>query len=556
VPLDPATPRERTAAILQDAGTRILLTQEVLVPELPDTGAHVICLDADAGLLARLPGERPPGATGGKHLAYAIYTSGSTGKPKGVMLPHDGLVNLVQAQTAAFGLEPQSRVLQFASFSFDASVSEIFMALTTGASLYVVPREVLVSPEILSSTLRRHGITTITLPPTLLRLLQPSEVSDLHTIISAGEACTPHIVRRWREGRRFFNAYGPSEATIGPTYYEAGALPEDATAVPIGRPIHNVEVYVVDAHLQPVPVGVPGELCIGGIGLARGYLHQPAQTAARFVPNPFATRGQAESSRLYRTGDLVRFLPDGNLEFLGRVDNQVKIRGFRIELEEVEGALRQHPGVREVAVMAQPAGLEEGSNGKSGGQRLVAYITRAQEGAPAAGELRAFLKETLPDYMVPSAFVVLESMPTTASGKIDRRALPVGVDAQALETGAEFLMPRTEIEQALADIWRQVLGAEKVGVYDNFFDLGGHSLLMARVHAAVQETVGREIPIVELFRYPTISALARYLSDGGDSLATAAQKGQERAQRQRDALAQQRARQQEMARQRASRRNG
>lgn len=556
VPLDPATPRERTAAILQDAGAGIVLTQEVLATELPDTGAHVLCLDADAGLLARLPSDRMPDATSGAHLAYAIYTSGSTGKPKGVILQHDGLINLVQAQTEAFGLGPECRVLQFASFSFDASVSEIFMALTTGASLTMVSREVLLSPQALTEVLREQAITTITLPPTLLRLLEPAELPELRTIISAGEACTPEIVQRWREGRRFFNAYGPSEATIGPTFFEASELPEDAATVPIGRPIRNVEVYVVDAWLQPVPVGVPGELCIGGVGVARGYLNQPALTAARFMPNGFGRRMRGGTSRMYRTGDLVRFLPDGNLDFLGRVDNQVKIRGFRIELEEVEAALLRHPGVREAVVVARPAGVEAAGNGKAGGQRLVGYITLAQEDAPAAGELRAFLKESLPDYMVPSAFVVLQSIPATTSGKADRKALPAAIDGQVLESGAEFQMPRTEIEQALADIWRQALGTDRVGVYDNFFDLGGHSLLVARVHAAVQEVVGREVPIVELFRYPTIHSLARYLSQAEEGQATAAQKGEERAQKQRDALAQQRARQQAMAQQRSGRRNG
>ncbi len=581
IPLDPATPPARLATILEDASPAACLLQpggqKLPAEEVRPLVERTTVLDlSDPASWADAPTHRPDVPVAGDNLAYIIYTSGSTGAPKGVMLQHAGLVNLVQAQVVGFDVTPQDRVYQFAAYTFDASLSEIFIALTAGAALHLARREVVLSPENLAAALRNQRITNITLPPTLLRLLDSDALPDLRTVISAGEACTADLVARWTQAppgatfrsRRFLNAYGPTETTIGPTYHVAcdgrgdpPALPATA-AVPIGRPIHNIQTFILDRQMQPVPVGVPGELCIGGIGLARGYVGRPDLTAERFVPNPFASHefeirdspfairySPFANSRLYRTGDLARWLPDGAIEFIGRADYQVKIRGFRVELGEIEAALARHPQVKEVVVVAHKIGRRDGDGSTRPDvldAQVVAYWVPAPGAEPSELDLRSFLKQTLPDYMVPTTFVKLEAFPLTTSGKIDRKALPVPVRKEA--SSAERALPQTQLERDLAAIWQQVLGVEKVGIHDNFFDLGGHSLLMAQAHSRLQELLGREVPIVELFQYPTISLLAQHLSQAsgedttGAKTSTAVQQGKERAQQQREALRRQQAR--------------
>jgi surfactin family lipopeptide synthetase A len=523
VPLDPAYPAERLRYMLEDSGARLLLTQERLVGRVPGGGARVVRLDADWDEIAAEPATNPTNLTSPSNLAYMIYTSGSTAKPKGVALAHEGLANLAAAQTLAFGVGAGSRVLQFSSFSFDASVWETVMALLTGGALCMSERD----PSVLdgAATLRalsEQGVTTATLPPSLLAALSPEELPELRTLISAGESCSAEIVARWGAGRDFFNAYGPTESTVCATLTRCD--PASPRPPSIGRPIANMEVFVLDRSGEPVPVGVPGELHIGGVGLARGYHGRPALTAERFVPHPFSQRPGA---RLYRTGDLVRYLPDGNIDFLGRIDFQVKVRGFRIELEEIEGALGGHPSLRQVVVVAR--------EDRPGEKRLVAYVVAARgDEAPTVEALRGFLSERLPEYMVPSDFVALDALPLTPNGKVDRKALP---DPRGFRPNlaAEFVAPETEVERALAEVWREVLGVERVGVEDNFFDLGGHSLLLMKVQRGLQDRLRRELPLMTLFKYPTVRALARFLGQGDGAARFGDSPVDERARKQRAA---------------------
>lgn len=524
LPLDPNYPAERLQFMLEDSRARVLITHSSLLHRLPEVSGRTLLIDS-------LPGQAPPlvrPRLSPDNLAYAIYTSGSTGTPKGVLLHHRGLTNLVLAQTRGFGLTPQSRVLQFASFSFDASVSEIFMALTTGAALYLAPAETLLSPSGLVRLMQEEEITTITLPPSFLTMVAPEQLPHLSCLISAGEACPWDLALRWRQGRRFFNAYGPTETTIGPAYHEVTGMVEGTHSVPVGRPIANTRFYILDEHLTPVPEGAAGELYIGGAGLARGYLNQPAATAEKFLPDPFA---DTPGSRLYRTGDLARYLPGGAVELLGRVDHQVKVRGFRIELSEIEAALENQPGVLSAVVLAR-----EGSRGE---RYLAAYVVPADPLLDAA-KLRASLKRRLPDYMVPAWIVILDKLPLTANGKVDRKALP---DPRTLPGAGSDTSgpPRNELERTIAAIWADALEIPKVGIHDNFFDLGGHSLLIPRVHAAIQDRLGRELPMTDLFRHPTVAALAECIARGESEPAVAAAVHR-RARQQREALERQRMR--------------
>jgi len=538
LPIDPTYPAERIAFMLEDANPTVILTQSTIDNSQFTThnSQFIVNLDADWPTIAQQPdanpsassGQAPPLAT--RHpqpdnLAYVIYTSGSTGRPKGVLLQHRGLVNLVQAQTRGFDVDASCRVLQFASFSFDASVSETFMALLNGATLYLAPQETLAAATELHRLLREAAITTVTLPPTMLRLLDPGGLDNLRTVISAGEACDPEIVVRWANNRLFVNAYGPTEATVGPTLCRVSELPAAVweRAAPIGRPIDNTLIYLLDADLQPVPVGAPGEICIGGVGLARGYHNRPDLTAEKFIPNPFSDlrlgiddlrlanrqssivnrQSSIQNRKLYRTGDLARYLPDGNIEYLGRIDQQVKVRGFRIELGEIEARLAHHPGVQEVAVLARAAA--DSGAADSGHARLVAYVV-PQPGTNAnVSELRSFLQETLPEYMVPAIFVEMDAMPLTPNGKIDRRALPEPGTARP-EMAAVYVAPRTPQEAALADIWTQVLQIARVGVHDNFFELGGDSILSIQVVARAQQ-VGLQLTPRDIFQHPTVAGL-------------------------------------------------
>ncbi|MCP4654976.1 MAG: amino acid adenylation domain-containing protein, partial [bacterium] len=492
LPLDPAYPRARLAFMLEDSGVPVVLTRDRLAAQLPPHRATVVRLDA-------IPATSPRSAacTGrASNLAYAIYTSGSTGRPKGVLLAHRGVCEMAAALAQRYDVTASSRVLLWASLSFDAAVAEIFTTLLAGGTLCLATAEDLLPGPDLVRFLRNCEVTNLTLVPSALQAMPAAELPALRSLVVAGEACRGEIVAPWVRGRRLVNAYGPTEATVCTT---AGRIIDPGGSPSIGRPVAASRVYVLDRHLAPTPIGVPGELAIGGAALARGYLGRPELTAARFLPDP-CSGGAGE--RLYRSGDLVRFLPGGELEFLGRIDQQVKIRGFRIELGEIEAVLDTHPGVRESVVVAADQGL-------------AAYLVRHQEaGAPDTGTLRAHLRERLPEYMVPAALVFLDSLPRSPSGKVDRAAL----SRQALPEAARTLAgarvgPRDPLEEVLAGIWSQVLGvAVPVGVHDNFFELGGHSLLATQVTSRVRAALRVELPLRVLFERPTVAGLAGYVA--------------------------------------------
>ena len=516
LPLDPSLPQERLKFMLKDAQVSVLLTQEKLLKHFEDFSNPIICIDKDWATITQHSQENPTSCVTLDNLAYVIYTSGSTGKPKGVLLQHRGLSNLAKAQIEVFNLQPSNHILQFASLSFDASIFEIVMALQTGATLYLANTESLLPGQPLLQLLREKAITHVTLPPAVLAVLPTESLPALQTIICAGESCTDDIVKRWwNSQRRFFNAYGPTEATVWSTIAEISTMSEKP---PIGRPIANTQIYILDKHLQPLPIGIAGELYISGEGLAQGYLNRPELTTEKFIINPFSDKKKA---RLYQTGDLARYRPDGNIEFLGRLDNQVKIRGFRIELSEIETVLSHHQSVRKAIVIA--------TDNLSDDKYLVAYIVpnvetqqqSLQRGTTASNFpslLRKFLKEKLPEYMIPKAFVVLDSLPLTASGKVDRLAL-TELDSYASRLiDKTFIAPRTPTELTLAKIWAEVLNVERVGIYDNFFDLGGDSLLTVRLMKQIHKQFERELPLSSLFLNPTIESLATSLSLATDSL--------------------------------------
>ncbi|HJS24293.1 MAG TPA: amino acid adenylation domain-containing protein [Pyrinomonadaceae bacterium] len=505
VPLDPAYPRDRLAFMIEDSGIQVVLTQEWLVEVLDRSNKSYRTYNDD-----NLASNITP-----QNAAYVIYTSGSTGTPKGVVIAHRGLCNLATEQIRAFNVQPSSRVLQFAALSFDASVSEFAMALLRGATLVIASREDLMPGERLISLLRDQAITTVTFPPSVLALLPPEEFPALRTIIVAGEACWAELVLRWAvNGRLFCNAYGPTENTVCISIAECAP---DGRKPSIGRSLANVQVYILDENMRPAPLGVPGEIYSGGEGLARAYLNRPDLTATRFVPNPYST---VPGARLYRTGDRGRYLPDGQLEFLGRVDQQVKLRGFRIELGEIEAVLCRHDAVRDAIVVAR----EE----RNGEKRLVAYVV----GEAETSVLRNYLQERLPDYMVPSAWVTLDVLPLTTNGKVDRKALPAP-DSQRPELSSAYIAPRSAIERDIATVWQEVLGIENVGVNDNFFDLGGHSLKAVQVHGKLRAKFEKNLLLFELFQFPTIAAMAKYISNDYTEESSAEQ-GVERAETRRE----------------------
>jgi aspartate racemase len=499
VPLDPAYPPERLVFMLEDAKVAVLLTQARLVESLPKHQGRIVCLDTDWEIIERQSDENPPCNFTSETLAYVIYTSGSTGKPKGVLVPHSGVSNLATALHRTINVQPNSRMLQFASLSFDSSVTELVMTLLAGATMVMGTRDSLLPGPSLIQLLRGFEIATVVLAPSVLALLPANELPALRTVIVAGEACSPDLVAKWSSGRRFFNGYGPTECTVCTTIVECNDSKE---APPIGRPLPNTQVYILDAQKQLVPIGVPGELYIGGVGVTRGYLNRPELTAERFIPNPFSNDS---GSRLYKTGDLTRYLPDGNIEFLGRIDHQVKIRGFRIELGEIEAVLRQNQAVQDAVVIGQEYDVND--------KRLVAYVVPSQEEVFSSSELRRYLKEKLPDHMVPSTFVRLEALPLTPNDKVDRRALPIPDRIRSVEE--TFAPPLTLFEEVLTGIWSEVLRLDSVGIHDNFFELGGHSLLAVRVLAQIEKTFGKNLPLATLFQSPTIEQLANILRQKG-----------------------------------------
>jgi amino acid adenylation domain-containing protein len=497
MPLDPGYPESRLRFMLEDTGVRLVLTHRRLADPLSNYQGTVVHIDSDWPKIASGSAENLGPRATPESLAYLIYTSGSTGNPKGARLAHRGLCNVSREQIRLFGVGPGSRVLQFSSPNFDASIFEIVMALTTGATLVLAGKEELQPGPPLSRLLREQRITILTIPPSSLNVLEPEPLPDLRAINVAGEPCPADLVSRWAPGRDFYNLYGPTECTIWAT---ASKCVPDGGAPHIGRPIANTRVYVLDPHGNPQPVGVAGELYIGGVGVGRGYLKRPELTAEKFIADPFDT---TPGARLYRTGDLVRYLPDGNIEFLGRIDSQVKLRGFRIELGEIESVLQQHPAVREVVVLAR--------EDAPGDKRLVAYIVTSNPPADFLDQLRARLRASLPEYMVPSAFVTLDNLPLTPNGKVDRSALPA--PRAERQIGRALVAARSQLEQRIAKVWCEMLHLEKVGVTDNFFDLGGHSLLLMKTHARLRAELHCELKVVDLFTYPTVEALAKYLGD-------------------------------------------
>ncbi len=495
LPLDPNYPPQRLGLMVEDAGISLLLTQEKLRSRLPQINGTVLSMDSNWSEIAKESEDNPVSGVNPSNLAYVIYTSGSTGKPKGVLVPHIGLGNLAVVQTKEFNLSSHSRILQFASFSFDASISEIVMTLCSGGSLYLAKSDSLLPGQDLVEILQTKAITHVTLPPSALAVMPTDRVLTLKSLIVAGEVCSPELVATWSTGRRFFNAYGPTESTVCATIAECT---NTKAKPPIGRPISNIQVYILDSYLQPVPIGVPGELHISGVGLARGYLNCPELTVEKFIPNPF---DPSKSSRLYKTGDLVRYLSDGNIEFLGRIDHQVKIRGFRIELGEIQTVLQQHLEIREAVVIDREDRL--------GNKRLVAYIV-AETDLTDISELRSFLSKKLPDYMIPNAFVKLNALPLTPNGKLDRQALPL--PEQSRETITDKLaQPRTAIEKTLAQIWAEVLGLEKIGIDENFFELGGDSILSIQIVAKANQ-LGWKVTPKQILQNQTIAELANVVT--------------------------------------------
>jgi amino acid adenylation domain-containing protein len=501
VPMDPAYPVERLAFILEDTKAPILLVQRDIAEKLQSTTAHTILLDDNLAMVEQESDQNPISNVSPNNLAYMIYTSGSTGKPKGTLLRHQGLCNFINFHIRGLEIKPGSRVLQFASFSFDASLAEIFTALLSGSTLQLVKRETLLSIQALHNLLQEQGITLAIIPPSILKILPTEGLDKLQILISAGEGCPNEVARRWSIGRKFYNGYGPTEASIGPAYYLVDGLNDEMATIPIGRPIDNIQIYVLDSYLNPVPIGVSGQLFISGVGLARGYYDRSDLTAEKFIPNPFS---EEPGARMYKTGDLARFLADGNIEFLGRIDHQVKIRSFRIEVGEIEKTLIQHPHIVEAVVLAR--------EDKSGDKRLVAYIVPGKtiDSSLEVRELRSYLSDKLPDYMIPAAFVKLDAIPLTPNGKVDRKALPEP-DEAGIVREKEFVAPRDEMETKLAQIWEEVLNHHPIGVKDNFFELGGHSLLAIHLLGKIQNDFEQEIPLVALFKEPTIEHLANML---------------------------------------------
>ena len=542
LPLDPAYPPERLAFMLEDSQAAVLITSGVLLSNgLVVGSAHptVVDLTGDLNAITHHPTTPPP------HppllpstLAYLIYTSGSTGIPKGVLVPHGGLTNLTEDKIRVCDVRPGDCVLQFFSFSFDASIPEIVMALATGARLLLAPNETLLPGPGLADLLRRHSVTHITITPSALVSVPYGDFPDLRMVLVGGEAPSPELIHTWSQGSRFINAYGPTETTVNASMVPCG---NGHPVQPTLRPSANKQLYILDDQLQPLPIGAIGELHIGGTGLARGYLNRPELTAEKFVPNPFfqgigngeqgignGEQGTSSTpyslfpisySLLYKTGDLACYLPDGRIKLLGRIDDQAKIRGFRVEPAEIENQLNQHPDVKASVVLVR--------EDVPGDKRLVAYVVKAEESfkfsvlssqldstqnsklktqnSPTPS-LRQFLADKLPHYLIPSVFVELGALPLTPNGKVDVRSLP----APTLESPeVSYVAPRSEVEITLADIFAQVLGVERVGIHDDFFELGGHSLLATQLVAQVLNRFDVEVTVIDLFKATTVAALAQ-----------------------------------------------
>jgi len=518
VPLDPAYPAERLAYMLSDSQVKVLLTQEKLASSLPVSAARVIYLDIAWQNIGAHSEENPLTGVKASNLAYVIYTSGSTGKPKGVMIEHRSIVNFTSSARAIYNITQSDRFLQFASIAFDAAVEEIYSCLTSGGTLVLRTDEMLLSESQFLQRCSEWELTVLDLPTSYwhqltVKLATMPEIlpQSLRLVIIGGEQALPETLKLWQqcvgqlaEPPQLFNSYGPTETTVVATCCNLStfmAKYPDSSNVSIGIPMNNVSAYVLDQNLQPVPIGVVGELHIGGLGLARGYLGRPEITAEKFIPHPFSHQSGA---KLYKTCDLVRYLQDGNLEYIGRIDQQVKIRGFRIELGEIETVLTQHHEITEAVVV-----MHEDSPGS---KRLIAYIVVVDilnYTEDLIHSIKVYLRKHIPEYMVPERLIILSTIPKTPSGKIDRRALPIPnlVEQPRKE---QILLHGTE--KLIAEVWQKILHIEKVSLNDNFFDLGGNSLLLVQVREQLQTIFTKKISMVEMFQHPTVRALGQLLS--------------------------------------------
>ncbi len=493
VPLDPGYPSERLSYMMSDSNARILLTQSHLVDVLPRSSVEVWCLDRDWPRIATCSeGPLEPIASP-DNLAYVIYTSGSTGRPKGVMVPNRCVCYSAQAQIETFALAPNCRVLQFGSLSFDTSIYDLLMAIGCGGTLCLAPQDSLLPGPPLAQTLREEQVNIMTIPPSALGVVPETPLPHLHTLVSGGEAPSRELAARWGVGRRFFNAYGPTETTIWATVSEC----MDANTTPkMGRAIANMQAYVLNPSSDPAPINWMGEVYLGGAGVARGYLNRPALTAERYVPDPFSS---TPSARLYRTGDLGRLTPNKEIQFFGRADQQLKLRGYRIEMGEIEATLLRHPAVREAAAVVQRTPADE--------TRIAAYCVVQDGQSTDRLELLSYLRDHLPGFMIPASLRVLNALPLNANGKLDRVKLSLWIET-VIKPESEMTAPSTEVEEAILRIFREVLEQERIGVNDSFFESGGHSLLATRVITRINESLGIALPLRHLFEFTTAKELA------------------------------------------------
>ncbi|MBD2677471.1 MULTISPECIES: non-ribosomal peptide synthetase [Nostoc] len=512
VPIDPNYPLERKAFILKDSQMPVLLTQQHLMADLATNEIKVICIDSDWQTIKEQKIDNPITITSALNLAYVIYTSGSTGKPKGTLISHQGLVNYLCWATQRYTVEQGVGTLVHSPLGFDLTITSLLSPLLVGRTAELLSEEQGI--ETLSQALKKSSnLSLVKITPAHLDLLKQQlskeEIANkTRAFIIGGENLLAESITFWQDvapDTILVNEYGPTETVVGCCIYQIPIGKHTSGSIPIGKPIANTQLYILDQYLQPVPTGVAGELHISGIGLARGYLNQPELTALKFIPNPFSKQA---GDRLYKTGDLVRFLPSGDIEYIGRIDNQIKIRGFRVELGEIEAVINQHPSVSaSVAIVRED---------KPGNQNLTAYITLHPDKTLTISELRRFLQNKLLDHMVPTAFMILKAFPLTSNGKVDRRALPMP-DALRPELEVAYVVPQTEVEKTIASVWQKALNLEKIGIHDNFFEIGGHSLLLVAVHSQLQTILNNaELSTLDLFRYPTINSLAEYLSSSAN----------------------------------------
>jgi amino acid adenylation domain-containing protein len=508
VPLDPAYPKDRLTYMIKDASATILLTQQRLLNSLPASGARVLCLDSGWEAISRESDENLPRLSATDNLAYVIYTSGSTGYPKGVMIEHQQLLNYLNGIVDRLDITAANSFAMISTVAADLGNTVIFPSLCTGGCLHLISHERALDSNALADYFDIHSVAVLKIVPSHLAALNSSSHSELvmprRLLILGGEPSRQDWVGELRSlapDCTFVNHYGPTETTVGVLTYRVDSefVSTKSATVPLGRPLPNTQIYILDPSLRPVPVGVKGEIYVGGAGLARGYLNHPDLTARSFIPDFL---GESAGGRLYATGDLARYMADGNIEYLGRIDSQVKVRGFRVESREVEMLLARHPAVSEALVMSQ--------EDVTGEIRLVGYIVSKNGKPPTADELKTYLRQQLAEYMVPSAYVTLERIPLTANGKVDRKALPLADISQPL-VESEYVMPRTDLEKSLAACWAELLPAQRVGVHDNFFDLGGHSLIAMRVVLQIRESLGIDLPLRRLFESPTVASLAQVI---------------------------------------------